>query len=109
MIATTILQQIGGRRFVAMTGSRDFMDLGGRGSHEPLSQQDLRQPSGHNTRQGDRHLSDAVLPYDGQQTFRGQDERHRSLRGRLLRYVGRDLHLRNGTLHEILIINELKL
>ena len=44
-----------------------------------------------------------------QQTFRGQDERHRSLRGRLLRYVGGDLHLRNGTLHEILIINELKL
>ncbi len=31
MIATTILQQIGGRRFVAMTGSRDFMDLGGAG------------------------------------------------------------------------------
>ena len=28
MIATTILQQIGGRRFAAMTGSRDFMDLG---------------------------------------------------------------------------------
>ena len=28
MIAATILQQIGGRRFVAMTGSRDFMDLG---------------------------------------------------------------------------------
>ena len=27
MIAATILQQIGGR-FVAMTGSRDFMDLG---------------------------------------------------------------------------------
>lgn len=28
MIATTILQQIGGKRFVAMTGSRDFIDLG---------------------------------------------------------------------------------
>ena len=28
MIAKTILQQIGGRRFCAMTGSRDFMDLG---------------------------------------------------------------------------------
>ncbi|CAK7059367.1 MAG: hypothetical protein BACD_00283 [Bacteroides rodentium] len=28
MIAKTILQQIGGRRFAAMTGSRDFMDLG---------------------------------------------------------------------------------
>ena len=28
MIAATILQQIGGRRFAAMTGSRDFMDLG---------------------------------------------------------------------------------
>ena len=28
MIAATILQQIGGKRFAAMTGSRDFMDLG---------------------------------------------------------------------------------
>ena len=28
MIAKTILQQIGGRRFVAMTGSKDFIDLG---------------------------------------------------------------------------------
>ncbi len=28
MIATIILQQIGGKRFVAMTGSRDFIDLG---------------------------------------------------------------------------------
>lgn len=28
MIAKTILQQIGGRRFAAMTGSRDFLDMG---------------------------------------------------------------------------------
>lgn len=28
MIAKTILEQIGGRRFVAMTGSRDFIDMG---------------------------------------------------------------------------------
>ena len=28
MIAKTILQQIGGRRFVAMTGSKDFTDMG---------------------------------------------------------------------------------
>jgi len=28
MIAQTILQQIGGRRFTAMTGSRDFIDMG---------------------------------------------------------------------------------
>ena len=28
MIAQTILQQIGGRRFAAMTGSRNFTDLG---------------------------------------------------------------------------------
>lgn len=28
MIAKTILQQIGGRRFVAMTGSHDFINLG---------------------------------------------------------------------------------
>ena len=28
MIAKTILQQIGGRRFTAMTGSRDFIDMG---------------------------------------------------------------------------------
>lgn len=27
-VATTILQQIGGHRFVAMTGSRDFINLG---------------------------------------------------------------------------------
>lgn len=90
-------------------GKPRFHGLGGWGSHEPLPQQDLCQSSNHNARQGDGHLSDAVLPHDGQQTFRGQDERHRSLRGRLLRYVGGDLHLRNGTLHEILIINELKL
>ena len=104
MIAATILQQIGGRRFAVMTGSRDFMDLG-----DGVRMNLLRQPSDHNARQGNGHLSDAVLPHDGQQTFRGQDERHRSLRGRLLRYVGGDLHLRNGTLHDILIINELKL
>ena len=28
MIAKTILQQIGGRRFAAMTGSKDFIDMG---------------------------------------------------------------------------------
>ena len=28
VIAKTILQQIGGRRFAAMTGSRDFIDMG---------------------------------------------------------------------------------
>jgi predicted adenine nucleotide alpha hydrolase (AANH) superfamily ATPase len=28
MVAQTILQQIGGRRFAAMTGSRNFTDLG---------------------------------------------------------------------------------
>lgn len=28
MIATTIMQQIGGKRFAIMTGSRNFMDLG---------------------------------------------------------------------------------
>ena len=28
MIAKTILQQIGGKRFVTMTGSRDFIDMG---------------------------------------------------------------------------------
>lgn len=28
MIAKTILQQIGGRRFAAITGSRDFIDMG---------------------------------------------------------------------------------
>lgn len=28
MIAATILQQIGGKRFAAMTGSCDFMNLG---------------------------------------------------------------------------------
>jgi len=28
MIAATILQQIGGKRFTVMTGSRKFMDLG---------------------------------------------------------------------------------
>ena len=28
MIAQTILQQIGGKRFIAMTGSRDFIDMG---------------------------------------------------------------------------------
>ena len=27
MIAKTILQQIGGKRFTAMTGSRDFIDI----------------------------------------------------------------------------------
>lgn len=28
MIAKTILQQIGGKRFAAMTGSKDFIDMG---------------------------------------------------------------------------------
>lgn len=28
MIAKTILQQIGGKRFTTMTGSRDFIDMG---------------------------------------------------------------------------------
>ena len=28
MIAKTVLEQIGGRRFAAMTGSKDFIDMG---------------------------------------------------------------------------------
>ena len=28
MIAKTIFEQIGGRRFAAMTGSKDFIDMG---------------------------------------------------------------------------------
>ena len=51
-------------------GKPRFHGLGGWGSHEPLPQQDLRQPSDHNARRGDGHLSDAVLPYDGRQAFR---------------------------------------
>ena len=90
-------------------GKPRFLGLGGWDSHKPLPQQDFRQPSDHNARQGDGHLSDAVLPHDCPQAFRGQDKRLRGLRGRLLRYVGGDPHLRSGTLHEILIINELKL
>ena len=30
MIAKTILEQIGGRRFAAMTGSKDFIDIANR-------------------------------------------------------------------------------
>ena len=28
MVAKTILEQLGGGKFIAMTGSRDFIDLG---------------------------------------------------------------------------------
>ncbi len=37
MIAKTIFEQIGGRRFAAMTGSKDFIDMGKRTPYEPCT------------------------------------------------------------------------
>ncbi len=46
MIAKTIFEQIGGRRFAAMTGSKDFIDMGNglRMSLAPCTEQDERKP-----------------------------------------------------------------
>lgn len=44
MIAKTIFEQIGGRRFAAMTGSKDFIDMGNGTPYEPCTEQDERKP-----------------------------------------------------------------
>ena len=60
MIAKTILEQIGGRRFAAMTGSKDFTDMG-NGLRMSLA----------------RNKTSAFLPQDVQQKdIREQDEGH---------------------------------
>ena len=84
MIAKTILQQIGGRRFTAMTGSRDFIDMG-NGLRMSLT----RNKTSANRLDiiydaGGRPLQYAVLPQDIQQKdFRVQGKGHCRTRGHL--------------------------
>ena len=44
MIAKKILEQIGGRRFAAMTGSKDFIDMGNGLRMRPLALQVYAAP-----------------------------------------------------------------
>ena len=43
MIAKTIFEQIGGRRFAAMTGSKDFIDMG-NGLRMSLARNKMEKP-----------------------------------------------------------------
>ena len=99
MIAQTILQQIGGRRFTAMTGSRDFIDMGNG----------LRMSLARNKTSANR----LDIIYDAgadlynmrdvqQKDIRVQDERHRNARGDILRYAGGNVHDGDGALHPFL-------
>ena len=77
MIAKTILEQIGGRRFAAMTGSKDFTDMG-NGLRMSLA----RNKTSANRLDiiydgGGRPIQYAFLPQDVQQKdIREQDEGH---------------------------------
>lgn len=77
------MQQIGGKRFAVMTGSRNFMDLGD-GVRMNLARNKTSANRLAITLDKGTDTSDAVLPNDGKQAFRGEDERHCGLRGRLL-------------------------
>lgn len=79
MIAKTILEQIGGRRFAVITGSKDFIDMGNG----------LRMSLARNKTSANRLdiiydggadlLQYAFLPQDVQQKdIREQDKRHRN-------------------------------
>jgi len=85
MIAQTILQQIGGKRFTAMTGSRDYINMG-NGLRMSLA----RNKTSANRLDiiydecGGRPLQYAVLPQDIQQKdFRVQGKGHCRTRGHL--------------------------
>jgi hypothetical protein len=45
MVAKTILEQLGGGKFIAMTGSRELHRFGKRVKNEPCKEQDFRQPA----------------------------------------------------------------
>ena len=100
MIAKTILQQIGGRRFVAMTGSKDFIDMGNG----------LRMSLARNKTSANRLdiIYDAGLDlynmrfYRKTFSIRVQDKGHCNARWHILRYAGRNVHDGNGTLHPFL-------
>ena len=102
MIAKTILEQIGGRRFAVMTGSKDFTDMG-NGLRMSLARNktsanrlDIIYDAGadlYNMRFYRRTFSKKTLV---------QDERHRNARGDILRYAGGNVHDGNGTLHPLL-------
>ena len=103
MIAKTILQQIGGRRFAAMTGSKDFIDMGNG----------LRMSLARNKTSANRLdiIYDAGLDLYNMRFYRRtfskkdirvQDKGYSNARGHILRYAGRNVHDGNGTLHPFL-------
>ena len=103
MIAKTILEQIGGRRFAAMTGSKDFTDMGNG----------LRMSLARNKTSANR----LDIIYDGgadlynmrfyrktfsKKTFESRTKDIETPRGDILRYAGGNVHDGNGTLHPLL-------
>lgn len=103
MIAQAILQQIGGRRFVTMTGSRDFINMGNG----------LRMSLAKNKTSANR----IDITYDegldlynmrfyrktfNKKDLRVQDKGDSRLRGCVLRYAGEHLHAGDGILYTLL-------
>ena len=103
MIAKTILEQIGGRRFAAMTGSKDFIDMGNG----------LRMSLARNKTSANR----LDIIYDGgadlynmrfyrktfsKKTFECRTKDIGNARGDILRYAGGNVHDGDGALHPFL-------
>ena len=102
MIAKTILEQIGGRRFAAMTGSKDFTDMGNG----------LRMSLARNKTSANR----LDIIYDGgadlynmrfyrktfsKKTFESRTKDIETHEG-ILRYAGGNVHDGDGALHPFL-------
>ena len=87
MIAKTILEQIGGRRFAAMTGSKDFIDMGNG----------LRMSLARNKTSANR----LDIIYDAGADLYNM-RFYRNARGDILRYAGGNVHDGDGALHPFL-------
>ena len=120
MIAKTILEQIGGRRFAAMTGSKDFIDMG-NGLRMSLA----RNKTSANRLdiiydEGGRPLQICVFYPQKEPVFQGQKKKEppffedamgngkaangndETARGDILRYAGGNVHDGDGALHPFL-------
>ena len=102
MIAKTILEQIGGRRFAAMTGSKDFIDMGNglrmslAGNKTSANRLDIIYDAGadlYNMRFYRRTFSKKTFECKTKDI-----ETH----GDILRYAGGNVHDGDGTLHTLL-------
>ena len=102
MIAKTILEQIGGRRFAAMTGSKDFIDMGNG----------LRMSLARNKTSANRLdiIYDAGADLYNMRFYRRTFSKKTfecktkdiNARGDILRYAGGNVHDGDGALHPFL-------